>query len=271
MVLLILCVPCLNGFSTLLLCPYHSALRFKFKLLQYSPLCTSDSRMPQLYPSHQRAVLVSSVILRSAGADGTGADEAARPGGTEEGDEERVLFGYVSILRETVNRGCDLDKLGRVYGGYKKRKLNIEHVVPRAVILAAVGNASDATAPATNDLFNMFLAVPILNRARRDYKFCAAPFGSAAKPRPTLMYGKINSPKRKYSENARDVWWSLGDGLFVNDRLSRFVPRPEDRGLIGRTILHMVCSFLYMHVCECEYVCVCVCECVCACVSMWMI
>ena len=241
-------VPCLNGFSTLPLCPHHRALRFKFKLLQYSLLWTSDSRMPQrvgralpLYSSHQRAILVPSVIRCSAGADGTGADEMACPGGTEEGDEERVLFGYVSILRETVNRGCDLDKLGRVYGGYKKRKLNIEHVVPRAVILAAVGNASDATAPATNDLFNMFLAVPILNRARRDYKFCAAPFGSAAKPRPTLMYGKINSPKRKYSENARDVWWSLGDGLFVNDRLSRFVPRPEDRGLIGRTILHMVC------------------------------
>jgi len=146
---------------------------------------------------------------------------------------------YVSILRETVNRGCNVSLMGRVYGNYKKRKLNIEHIVPRAVIMAAAGNSSSVEDAASKDLYNMFLAVPDINRARRDYKFSPEPFGGNDKKRPTIIYGKLNSKKRKYSENARDVWWSLGSGLFVNDRLSRFVPRTEDRGVIGRAILHM--------------------------------
>ena len=147
---------------------------------------------------------------------------------------------YISILRETVNRGCNISLMGRVYGNYKKRKLNIEHVVPRTVILSTVANASiEEQADACNDLFNMFLAVPSINRARRDYKFCSEPFCKDLKRRPAIIYGKLNSKKRKFSENARDVWWSLGNGLFVNDRLSRFVPRAQDRGLIARSILHM--------------------------------
>jgi len=120
---------------------------------------------------------------------------------------------------------------------------NIEHIVPRAVILAAAdspgGPPPPANADACDDLYNMFLAVPNINRARRDYKFCAEPFGSDAKRRPTVIYGQLNSKKRKFSEKARDVWWSLGNGLFVNDRVARFVPREQDRGLIGRAVLHM--------------------------------
>lgn len=135
-------------------------------------------------------------------------DEAAVRGRSGERGE------YVSILRETVNRGCNTTRMGRVYGNYKKRKLNIEHIVPRAVILAAIGNASAAEqVDACNDLFNMFLAVPNINRARRDYKFCAEPYGNEHQRRPTIIYGKLNSKQRKYSENARDVWWSLGNGL----------------------------------------------------------
>jgi hypothetical protein len=129
--------------------------------------------------------------------------------------------------------------MGRVYGNYKKRKLNIEHIVPRAVIVAALGESAATVDDACKDLYNMFLAVPDINRARRDYTYSPAPFGTEINRRPTVIYGKLNSKKRKYSENARDVWWSLGNGLFVNDRQSRFVPRSEDRGLIGRAILHM--------------------------------
>ena len=156
---------------------------------------------------------------------------------------------YVSILRETVNRGVNVSLMARVYGNYKKRKLNIEHVVPRAVILATAPNASmdlDASCQeqACNDLFNMFLAVPRINRARRDYKLCSAPYtNDPNKRRPTILYGQLNSKKRKFSEHARDVWWSLGNGLFVNDRMARFVPRPEDRGLLGRAILHMADTY----------------------------
>jgi hypothetical protein len=171
-----------------------------------------------------------------------GVESEAEEDGEGGQDEASAQWGYVSILRETVNRGCNISLMGRVYGNYKKRKLNIEHIVPRTIIQQAVANSTPADQEAAcRDLFNMFLAVPRINRARRDYKFCAGPFSSdpGIKRRPTVIYGKLNSKKRKFSENARDVWWSLGSGLFVNDRLSRFVPRPEDRGLIGRCILHM--------------------------------
>ena len=175
----------------------------------------------------------------AAGAEGAAEED-------EEEDGERGPHGYVSILRSAVLRGCNVTLMARVHGNYKKRKLNIEHIVPRSLILAAAGSPlhgglmPPADADACDDLYNMFLCVPTINRARRDYKFCAAPnFGFDSKHRPTVIYGKLNSKARKFSENARDVWWSLGNGLFVNDRKARFVPREEDRGLIGRAILHM--------------------------------
>jgi hypothetical protein len=175
----------------------------------------------------------------AAGAEGVAEEE------DEEEDGERGPHGYVSILRSAVLRGCNVTLMARVHGNYKKRKLNIEHIVPRSVILSAGSPLPILLRPpegadACDDLYNMFLCVPTINRARRDYKFCAAPnFGFDSKHRPTVIYGKLNSKARKFSEHARDVWWSLGNGLFVNDRKARFVPREEDRGLIGRAILHM--------------------------------
>ena len=75
-----------------------------------------------------------------------------------ENDDDSGRGEYVSILRSAVNRGCNVTLMGRVYGNYKKRKLNIEHIVPRAVILTAIGNSSameEAHAEACSDLYNM--------------------------------------------------------------------------------------------------------------------
>ena len=75
-----------------------------------------------------------------------------------ENDDDSGRGEYVSILRSAVNRGCNVTLMGRVYGNYKKRKLNIEHIVPRAVILTAISNSSameEAHAEACSDLYNM--------------------------------------------------------------------------------------------------------------------
>ena len=60
----------------------------------------------------------------AAGAEGVAEEE------DEEEDGERGPHGYVSILRSAVLRGCNVTLMARVHGNYKKRKLNIEHIVP---------------------------------------------------------------------------------------------------------------------------------------------
>jgi len=60
----------------------------------------------------------------AAGTEGVAEEE------DEEEDGERGPHGYVSILRSAVLRGCNVTLMARVHGNYKKRKLNIEHIVP---------------------------------------------------------------------------------------------------------------------------------------------
>lgn len=100
----------------------------------------------------------------------------------------------------------------RAFTGKPKQKITIEHIVPSSVL--------NDYPTGSDDLRNLYLAPAGFNQLRSNYRFLL----DESKP-------------------TQAGWITLPCGNFVHHRYRLFIPRPQDRGTISRTILAMHLSY----------------------------